>query len=193
MATPRPVRIARTPGPARVVRVAATPGPAATPAPPESEAPVAARLDNRPALARARRIAAIYLVALAAMYLGFLALELRAPGLGGSLANEGLLVFSGAALALAVGGLFVTLGPVPRSVVVTPTAVVVVEWTGRRREFPSLADLRVDVVRRYPAGLLSSVPVEAVELTGGRRRRTYQVTEGLLPEHRPAPSGPIAP
>lgn len=188
MASSRPVRIAKPNGPARVVRVAATPGSslAATAAEPVELA--GSRRDNAPAVARAWRIGAIYLVALAAMYAGFLALELRGAGAGGALATDGLLVFSGVAAALAAGGLVVTLAPVPRSVEVTPTAVVVIEWAGRRREFPPLDQLRVDVVRRYPANLLSRTEVEAIELSGGRRRRTYQVISGLLPEHRPSPA-----
>jgi hypothetical protein len=185
--SPRPVRIAKTPGPARVVRVAATPAPAPPPAVPAEVPTGSAHRDNAPAVARAWRIVAIYLVALAALYAGFLALELRGPGAGGSLANQGLLVFTGIAAALAVGGFVVTMAPVPRSVEVSPTAVVVVEWAGRRREFPPLSDLRVDVVRRYAPSVLTGIAVEAVELTGGRRRRTYQLVPGLLPEHRPRP------
>ena len=181
------MRIAKSPGPARVVRVAATRPPA-----PASEPVDVSRRDNAAAVRRGWRIVAIYLVVLLAMYLGFLALDLRGPGARGALAIDGLLVFSAVAVALGVGGLVVTLAPVPRSVEVTSTAVVVVEWAGRRREFPALDDLRVDVVRRYPANFLSSVEVEAVELTGGRRRRTYQLTTGLLPEHRPTPKEPAA-
>ncbi len=192
MASSRPVRIVRTPGPARVVRVAAIPtAPSAPPGGGTDPSPSSHR-DNRPAVARAWRILAVYLVALAALYAGFVVLSLRASSTGGAFATDGLLVFSGLAAALAIGGLVVTLGPVPRSVEVTPTSVVVVEWTGRRRTFPALDDLRVDVVRRYPANLLSPVEVDAVELTGGRRRRTYQVTTGLLPEHRPPTGEPVA-
>jgi hypothetical protein len=192
VASPRPVRITKSPGPARVVRVAAVPSiPVPADADPSSGA-TSSKRDNAPARARAWRIVAFYLVALAAMYLGFVLLELRGPGGGGTLVTEGLIVFSGIAAALACGGVILAIGPVPRFVEVSPTAVVVVEWTGHRRTFPALDELRVDVVRRYSAGLLSSSPVEAVELNDGRRRRTYQLTEGLLPEHRPVakPAGP---
>jgi hypothetical protein len=184
------VRIAKSNGPARVVRVVATSGAAPAVATVPSDRPAASRRDNGPAVARAWRIASIYLVALAAMYAGFLALEFRGPGASGALATDALLIFTGVAAALAVGGLVVTLSPVPRAVEVNATSVVVVEWAGRRREFPPLAELRVDVVRRYPANLLSHTEVEAVELAGGRRRRTYQLTPGLLPEHRPSPAEP---
>jgi hypothetical protein len=191
VASPRPVRIVKSPGPARVVRVAANPpttlAPAPTSAPAEANAVPVSKRDNSAARARAWRIVAFYLVALAAMYAGFLVLELRGPGAGGSLALDGTLVFSAVAVGLAVGGLVVTLAPVPRSVEVSPNEVVVIEWMGRRRKFPPLHDLRVEVVRRYSASFLSSTPVEAVELHDGRRRRTYQLTLGVLPEHRPPP------
>jgi hypothetical protein len=157
---------------------------------PNGERPAGSHRDNTPAVRRAWRIVAIYLGALGALYAGFLALELRGPGAGGSLALEGLGVFSGVAAALAVGGLLVTLAPVPRRIEVRSGEVVVVEWTGRRREFPGLGDLRVDIVRRYPPNFLSRVEVDAVELTGGRRRRSYHLAHGLLPEHRPLPKEP---
>ena len=192
MASSHPVRIVRSPGPARVVRVPTTSTAPPTVAAGVTEPPPPSHRDNHPAVARAWRILAVYLVALAAMYAGFLVLSLRASSTSGAFATEGLLVFSGVAAALAIGGLVVALGPVPRSVEVTPTSVVVVEWTGRRRTFPAMDDLRVDVVRRYPANLLSPVEVEAIELTGGRRRRTYQVTSGLLPAHRPPTGEPVA-
>jgi hypothetical protein len=188
---PRPVRIAKSTSPARVVRVPAKPSPDPVPVVTNAEDETVTERDNAPARARAWRIGAIYLVALAAMYAGFLALELRGPRAGGALATDALVLFSAVAAALAVGGLVVTLGPVPRSIEVTPTAVVVVEWTGRRRKFPALDDLRVDVVRRYSANFLSSAAVETVEVSDGRRRRTYQLTTGLLAEHRPTPKSPV--
>jgi hypothetical protein len=183
------VRIAKSTGPARVVRVVATPGTVAENTGTESTDPHASRRDNGPAVARAWRIASIYIAALVAMYAGFLGLEFRSSGAGGALAIDGLLVFSGVAAALAVAGLVLTLAPVPRAVEVTSARVVVVEWAGRRREFPPLGQLRVEVLRRYPPSFLSGTEVEAIELSGGRRRRTYQVTTGLLPANGPAPEG----
>ncbi len=183
MATPRAVRIPRSP-----------PGSAGPPVPepplvpavgPAAASRSVERRENRAGRQRALRLTTIYLGALLLMYLGFVALDRFSPGGTSPTATDGLFLFTGLAALFAVGGSMVTLGPAPRAVEVGPTAVVVVEWSGRRRTFPPLADLRVDVVRRYPAGLLSRDPVEAVELTGDRRRRTYQVTEGLLPERRP--------
>jgi hypothetical protein len=181
MAEPRAVRIPRTAGEstAREVRPAVAPETLGNAGP-------GLRV-NRAGRQRAIRLTAIYLVALLAMYVGFVALDRGTPGGGSEAVTSGLFLFSGIAALLALGGACITLSPAPRSVEVTPAEVVVVEWTGRRRTFPPLSELRVDVIRRYPAGLLSSDPVETVELTGGRRRRTYQLTEGLLPERRPGP------
>jgi hypothetical protein len=181
VATPRTVRIPRSTAPAR-------PGPAAPSAAPASELTVEHPVDHRANLAgrqRASRLAMIYLLALIVMYLGFVALDRASAGGSSPAVTTGLLAFTVVAVALAVGGTFVTLSPAPQAVEVAPAAVVVVEWTGRRRRFPPLEDLRVEVVRRYPAGFLSRSPVETVELAGGGRRRTYQLTEGLLPERRP--------
>jgi hypothetical protein len=180
VAFPRAVRIPRSPGPPP------TPGPDASAVPPSRAAARAAAVDRRPNRAgaqRALRLAGIYLAALAVMYVAFVDLDRSGPGGTGTAAETGLLYFTLVAAALAVGGVLVTLSPVPRAVEVHPSAVVVVEWTGRRRSFPPLEELRVQVVRRYPRGFLSSETVEAVELFDRNGPRTYQLTEGLLPEH----------
>jgi hypothetical protein len=52
---------------------------------------------------------------------------------------------------------------------------------GMRRRFPTGPGLSVRVVRRYPAGLLSSAAVESVEIASGGRRRTYLIEAGLVP------------
>ncbi len=189
MATPRAVRIPRSPPAA----VAPGPEPSAPPVP-DASAPSRSieRRENRAGRQRALRLTTIYLGALLAMYLGFVALDRLSPGGTSATATDGLYLFTGLAALLAIGGSVVTLGPAPRAIEVGAAAVIVVEWTGRRRTFPPLADLRVDVVRRYPSGWLSRDPVEAVELTGARRRRTYQVTEGLLPERRPGRTGSMS-
>jgi hypothetical protein len=187
VASSRAVKIPTAKGAARAVRL-----PVARPvAPPGSDSPVAGPGDvraNTVALGRARRLVAIYLVALAAMYAAFVAIDLTGPAGGSTATSDGVLIFSGVAAALAVGGLVLTLSPAPRAVEVTSSSLVVIEWTGRRREFPALEDLRVEVVRRYPAGFLASAEVEAVEISGGARARTYQLTQGLLPERRPRPA-----
>jgi hypothetical protein len=185
VATPRAVRIPRpTAGPvpaepAAAATRAATAGPST---------PLSGSVDRRANVAgrqRASRLAMIYLGALVLMYLGFVALDRASAGGNSAAVTSGLLLFTLVAAALAVGGVLVTLSPAPQSVEVTPVSVVVVEWTGRRRTFPPLEALRVEVVRRYPASFLSRSPVETVELTGGGRRGSYQLTEGLLPERRP--------
>jgi hypothetical protein len=185
LATPRAVRIPRSSPPSDtregppVGSLPSEPAPGRPPAGTE-------HLDNRAGRQRASRLSMIYLVALIVMYVGFVVLDRTSAGGSTTAVTTGLLVFTVVAAALAVGGVLVTLSPAPRRIEVSPAAVVVVEWTGRRRTFPPLEDLRVEVIRRHPAGFLSRDPVETVELTGGRRRRTYQVTEGLLPERRPA-------
>ena len=179
MATSRPVRIPRS---------TASP-PATDPsAPPPAEAPAARSVDrrvNRAGLQRAFRLALIYLVALFVLYVGFVLADRSAPGGTGPTATAGLLYFTIVASALAVGGVLLALAPAARSVEVSPASVVVEEWTGRRRRFPPLEELRVRTLRRYPAGFLSATAVEAVEVEGDGRRRTYHLEEGILPERRP--------
>jgi hypothetical protein len=185
VASPRAVRIPRAGAtvPARTVRVPA-PRPDAADA---ASSPAVVRYPNRSGLQRASRLAMIYLGALIVLYVVFVALDRSGPGGTSPSAESGLLSFTAVAAALAVVGVFVTLPPAPRAVEVSPSSVVVVEWTGHRREFPPIVELRVEAVRRYPASFLSSDPVEAVELYGPKGRRTYQLTEGLLAPHRPSP------
>jgi hypothetical protein len=183
VASPRAVRIPSAKGAARAVRLPIGGAPGREPGPGAADAPEVRK--NTAGLERARRLVAIYLFSLFVLYVGFVVVDLTGPGAGAMTGGSGFDVFSGLAAAFAVGGLVLTLSPVPRAVELTTSGVVVVEWTGRRRQFPPLEELRVDVVRRYPAGLLSSSEVEAVEVTGGSGRRTYQLTRGLLPERRP--------
>jgi hypothetical protein len=148
--------------------------------------PTVDRRMNRAGSQRAFRLVLIYLVTLMVLYVGFVLLDRVGPGGTSPTAATGLLYFTAFAAALAVGGVLVALSPVPRSVEVSPTSVVVVEWWGRRRKFPPLSELRVEIVRRYPGGLLSSDAVESLEIGDGRTgRRTYQLEEGLIPLHRP--------
>jgi hypothetical protein len=181
MATPHPVRIARS-SPAASEPVA----PPIAPAEPAASAlaPVDLRR-NRAGLQRAFRLAVVYLVALLVLYIGFVLADRAAPGGTGPTATTGLLYFTAIASVLAIVGVLLALAPAARSVEVSPESVTVEEWTGRRRRFPPLGELRVRTVRRYPAGFLSSGAVEAVEVEGGGLRRTYQLEEGVLPERRP--------
>jgi hypothetical protein len=140
---------------------------------------------NRAGSQRAFRLASIYLASLTLLYVAFVLLDREGPGGTGPTAETGLLYFTLFAAAIAVGGVLIAVGPAPRAVEVSAAAVVVEEWWGRRRSFPPLGELRVDVVRRFPASFLSSGPVESVEVGDGHgKRRTYQLEEGLIPEHR---------
>ncbi|HXW67469.1 MAG TPA: hypothetical protein VEL82_06315 [Thermoplasmata archaeon] len=177
MASPRAVRIPRSRG---VAEAAGAPGPGVVASEATVPAPGAEIRRNRAGRQRAIRIATIYLLALVALYLFFVGLDRIAPGGSSATAATGLLYFSAIAAGLALAGLYVTLSPAPRTIEVSASAVTVVEWTGRRREFPPLENLRVAVRRRFPPSFLASEPVEAVELTVGRRQFTYQVAEGLL-------------
>ncbi len=179
MASPRAVRIPRAApaGTARAVRptvgrpVSAGTGPADV-------------RTNRPGTQRAVRIALVYLVAVAGVYLGSLAYDASRPELMTPGVTTDLTVFGAVALLLGVVGALVSLGPAPRSVELRPGSIVVVERWGRRREWSPRASIQVRVVRRYPAGVLSSGPVESVELALAGRRRTYLVAAGLFGEPR---------
>ena len=137
---------------------------------------------------RAFRLVLIYLVGLALIYVLFLGLAQTASGAAGSGLGSDLLLFGIAALAFAVAGVMIALHPVPRAIALTADAVVVVGRWGRRTEWDPREQLRLRVVRRFPAGLLSSEPVTSVEFSlPGRPPRTYLVTEGLVPEGSAAP------
>ena len=185
MATPRAIRIPRpNAGPTRATLPPSDPASRAIP-----EVKAVGKVDrrhNQAASERAFRLAMIYLGALAVLYVAFVLLDRSSPGGTSATAEEGLLYFTAIAAALGVGGALVALSPAPRALEVHSDSLVVIEWWGRRRTFPSLDELRVSVVRRYRPGFLSSRPVEAVEIGEvGGVRRTYQLEEGLIAEHRP--------
>ena len=187
MATPRAIRIPRasaTAPPATGAPVALSP----TPLPPQ-ERP--AKLDlrqNQAANERARRLTIIYLGALVVLYVGFVLLDRASPGGTSATAETGMLYFSGIAAALAVGGIWVAFGPVPRAIEVHPEFVVVIESWGKHRRFPPIGEIRVSLVRLYPKSFLSSRAVEVAEIVDDvGHRRTYHLEEGLLPERRPEP------
>ncbi len=188
MAAPRAIRIPR---PGAGATRAPSPTPPRTPAPPPVSVP-ADSVDvrrNQAAFERAFRLVVIYLGALVVLYSAFVVLDRSAPGGTSATAEMGMLYFTAIAVALGVGGALVALSPVPRAIEVRPDSLIVIEWTGRRRTFPSPDRLRVSVVRRYRAGFLSSRPVEAVEIgDAGGWRRTYHLEEGLIAEHRPESS-----
>lgn len=183
MASPRPIRIVRTPSPGPADAAALETSRRATTAPRVPS--TTDRRVNHAGQQRAFRLATIYLGALIVMYLAFVVIDRASAGASTGAAETGLLYFTGIAAALAVGGVLLALSPTARAVEISSGAVVVEEWTGRRRQFPPLGELRTRVVRRYPAGFLAPRPVEAMELFGGGRARTYHLEEGLIPEARP--------
>ena len=131
---------------------------------------------------RALRLTLVYLVGMALIYALIVGYTLMAPIAQGTGVGTDLLLFGIAALAFAIVGTLVALHPVPRAIELTPTAVVVVGRWGARTEWTPRGELKLRVVRRFPAGLHSSEPVTSVELSlPGRPPRTYLVTEGLIP------------
>lgn len=184
MVAPRAVRIPRASAAAPSTGSPSSDAPAASAAAPD----VVDRRPNRAGIRRATRISTIYLGALLIMYIGFVLLDRAGPGGTGPSATPGLLWFSGVAALLGLAGFLVTFWPVARAVEIRPAAVTIVESTGRRRTFPPLPELRVDVVRRYPAGVLAPEPVEVVQVYGRRGSFSYHLGEGLLPEQRPSPA-----
>ncbi|MGI0070778.1 MAG: hypothetical protein ACRECT_01695 [Thermoplasmata archaeon] len=180
MASPRAIRIPRV-----------RPGAPAPDVPPPEEpgSPPPRRVErrrNQAGLERAHRVAAIYLGALAVLYVGFLLLDRSAPGGTSPAVAMGMLYFTAIAAALGVAGAVVALSPAPRAIEQGADELVVVEWWGHRRTFSPLGALQVSVVQRYPSVLLSSRPVEAVEIgTTAGGRRTYHLEAGLISERRP--------
>jgi hypothetical protein len=170
----------------RIPRPRPAPAAAASPAAPSTPAPSVEKAEirrNQAANERAQRLLMLYLGTLLVLYVAFLLLDRSSPGGTSSTAETGMIYFSVIAAILAVGGVWVALSPVPRSVEVRPASVVVVEWWGKRRRFPPLGELRPGLVRKFPRSILSSRAVETLEITDDSgRRRTYQLEEGLLPE-----------
>lgn len=173
------VRIPRGSGrPTVRVPVGSTPSPGARTAP---AAPIPFR-PNLAGLQRALRLSLIYLAGLVLVFLAFVAIDLSVPGHTGAGATFDLLLFGLVALGFAVAGTVIALHPVPRLVGVTPNAIVIVGRWGRRAEWSPRDQVRVRVVRRFPAGFFSHEAVESVELAApGRPSRNYVVAEGLFP------------
>ena len=139
---------------------------------------------NRAGTQRAVRLALVYLAAVAALYLGTLLFDASRPDRMTPGVTSDLTVFGAVALLLGVAGALLSLGPAPRSVELRPGSIVVVERWGRRRVWSPRDSAQVRVLRRYPAGLLASEPVESVELALAGRRRHYLVSAGLVGEPR---------
>jgi hypothetical protein len=129
------------------------------------------------------RTTLLFLVVLALLYGAFVLYDRSAPGGTSPGAQGELATFSGIALLIAVVGALLSLGPAPRAVEWTSGSLVVVGRWGRRTEWAPIDEVTVRSVRTYPAGFLSSAPVDSVEVSiRGRRLRSYLVESGLLPE-----------
>jgi hypothetical protein len=186
MANSRPVRIVRAPVRAgeRAVRV-----PLPRPTPAETAVPSARFLDNGGAVQRANRLSIAYAAALLVVY-AILGLYARsAPGGTSPGANSGLEIFAVVAVVLAGVGIVLTLGSAPRRVELGPDGTVFVGRLGNRLRLPPIDELSVRVVRRFPGGWLSSVPVAHVEVAPRRKGRTRSF---LVEEHMFDESGPAA-
>ncbi len=160
-----------------------TPTPAPSPPSPGPADPGRAVVDRRPNRAgtqRVRRLAIGFAVAVAVVY-GTLAAVARTAPSGGTVGGTYDLDLLGEiALAIGVAGAVVTLFSAPVAVERDATTVVAVGPFGTRRAFRLGPKFAARVVRRYAGGLLSDGAVESVELTDGRRRRTYLLEAGIL-------------
>jgi len=175
---------APAPRPIRIPRVGPPPD-----APPETRS-VRPRsfVRNGAGLSRARRLALVYVLALAAMYLAFAVLARAGTSTGASGTEGDLALFGVVAVVLAVGGAVYSLASAPRGIAQEPGAIVVYGPFGGRRRFPEGPALSVRVTRRFPAGPFSAAPTEGVEIASGRLRRTYVLEQGLLEERLPVPA-----
>jgi hypothetical protein len=169
VSAPRPVRIPR-----------GTPAPS-TPDPTRESFSLTERRVNAAGTQRAFRFAIFYLIALVVLDLILVALDLTSAEASRPAVESGLQLFIGIAILLAVGSVVFALTPAPRYVDVRPDGTVVVGRWGQQARFPPLESLDAKVVRHYPAGVLSSRPVDVVQAVDrSGRRRTYQVETGLL-------------
>ncbi len=181
MSGPRAVRIPR----------AGTAGSATGPRSPES-GPLPAsipldRVPNRAGTQRVVRLTALYLIALAALYLAFALYARSAPGGTSSAGQIELLEFTIVALAIGVAGAILTLTPAPRAILRRVDGFTVVGRWGRATEWTPLREITVRRVRRYPAGFLSEAPVESLEVSGaGHRAHSYLLEAGIVAETSPA-------
>jgi hypothetical protein len=129
----------------------------------------------------------LYSAGIAVVY-SVLALVARTGPAGGSAGTSTeLLVVGVLAVLLAAVGVVVALGAAPRAVEVGDSETVVVGRFGRRYRFPGRGRLRTTVLQRIPAGLLSPVTLESVEIAGGSTRRSFLLDEQLLE----APGGSV--
>ena len=166
MSSPRPVRIPR-----------GRPAPRAPPS-------AGLLVDHRPNGAgtqRAFRFALLYLAVLVVLDLVLVGLDLSSSEAGRPGVQGDLQLFIGIAILLAVGSVIFALSPAPQYVDLRTDGVVVVGRWGQKVWFPPVGELDAKVLRHYSAGVLSSNPVDVVQVVDRNgRRRTYQVETGLF-------------
>ena len=176
----RPIRLSRAP-----TRAGAPTAPAdrpVDPAPPPAAtgSPAPERRENRAATRRARRLALLFVVGIAVLFLAF-ALAERTSATGGSPgALFDLWLTGGIALLVALAGAVLTLTSAPTAVELSADAIVVVGVFGGRRRFGSAPNRSIRTLRRMPVGWLTPGAIESVEIAAGGVRRTYLMDEGLL-------------
>ena len=151
-------------------------------------APVTDLKPNRAGTQRVVRLTVVFLVVLTGLYAGFAIYARSSPGGASPGAQSALVEITILAMGLALAGTILTLNPAPRAVGALPDGFVVVGRWGRRTEWTPLDAVTIHRIRRYPAGFLSGDEVDSVEVFGGRRRRrSYLIEAGLLPEHTREP------
>jgi hypothetical protein len=186
------VRVARSDrrGPPRAVRLAVRPEIPA--APQGAPGGPSERRRNVAATRRAVRLASLYAVGIAAVYAA-LVVAARAGPPAGSAGSTGALTVVGGVAVLMIGvGVVVALGAAPRYVELDERETVVVGRFGRRYRFPGRERLKPVVLRRFPAGWLSPIALESVEIGGGTTRRSFLLDEGLLGPGAGEPTVPAA-
>ena len=179
-----PVRLARsgTVRPARPVRLSVR---GSRPSLSEDRANTVRR-ENRGATQRAVRLSILFAAGIALVY-GFLVdLAVGQPTGGSAGSWEWIWVVGLLAVVVGAVGVLVTLGAVPRSVELGERTTVVVGRFGRLYWFPGRSELRTKVLRRFPAGFLTPVALESVEISAGSARRSFLLEAGLLHGAEPA-------
>jgi hypothetical protein len=179
--TPRRVRVARLPPSASET----------TPPPPTAEALVregssVRRIANRGATRRVRRLALLYTVALAALYLGIALLARSAAGGTSSGTGQDLELFGLNALAFALVGVLLTLLSAPASVELTATSTVIVSPFGTRRTYPVISRVTVRIARRHRPGILFPDAVDSVEIGWRGVRRTFLIDADVFTDSDPS-------
>jgi len=156
--------------PVRIARSRSTPFEAS---PPRTEPRTqGALIPNHAGTLRARRTFVLFAAVLVGMYVLFTVLFVFAPG-GLSAAEAPLGVLALIAVAFLAYVWTITLGRAPRSYAFNGDHWVLVERTGRSREFSTAAVNSRVVAQRFPAGALAPEPTELLALEDRRGRIRY--------------------